>query len=164
MRVYLIIVFIVSFPCLPQLVLAQNNGLLDPAAKSTRLIQVGLTTDRSVTHSADGAFTADVMAKSGLVTFLYPCHKNIARTISRWTEKYEMRLIENRSNKETLRLAYASENPSGYFVLDYRISEDLSDAYLDFSFRSLSNMKVPADEMGLEPLGQKLLEALQCVP
>jgi len=128
------------------------------------LIEIGLTIDRQKQASEDGAFTAEVMAHSGLVSALYNCQEKVVKIMNDWRKKYKIRLEEKLSTPGNLHLAFESSSPAGYFILDYTVSSSLDKAKIAFSFRSLANVRLSGDQVGLEPLGQDLLEAIQCVP
>lgn len=131
------------------------------------LIELGLTTSREKGKTAEGAFSASVLAKSGLVPALYNCQKNVEATVGAWADKNGLKLIEKKSGLAELRLAYSSKSPPGNFLLDYSVSPNaqaVTEASITLSFRSLSNVRLSGDDVGLEPLGQRLLQAIQCVP
>ena len=141
-----------------------NGAIAQSREKKTKLIEIGLTTDRSKTISDDGAFSAEILSKSGLATIIYNCQENVEKVVKQWAKKQHVRLVEKRSELEKLHLAYASNEPPGYFVLDYKVSSEPDEVKITFWFRTLSNVRLSGDQMGLEPLGEQLLQAIQCVP
>jgi len=137
----------------------------EAAGKTMRLIDVGITTDRLKNESADGGFSAEVMARSGAVAALYNCLGDVERVAQQWATKNHVSLVERKNpNVGELQLAFASDKPSGFFVLDYRISPKLERARVTFTFRTLTNTEVSGDLVGLRGLGQQLFSAIQCVP
>ena len=150
---------------LSNILCVSRNGVIDPSSgTTTKLIELGLTTDRSKIISDDGAFSAEILAKSGVSTVIYNCQENVEKVVKQWAKKHHVRLVEKRSGLEDLHLAYASNEPPGYFILNYEISTELDEVKITFWFRTLSNVRLSGDQMGLEPLGEQLLQAIQCVP
>ncbi len=131
------------------------------------LIELGLTTKQSKTASGSGGFKATVLAKSGLVSALYDCRSVVEKTAREWAQKQAVRLAERKEEPQRLQLTYSSNVPSGLFVLDYRVSPSrmaVEDIRLSFLFRTLANVELPGDEVGLSALGFELFKAAQCVP
>lgn len=131
------------------------------------LIELGLTTRQSKTASGSGGFKATVFAKSGLVSALYDCRSAVEKTAREWAEKQAVRLAERKEEPQRLNLTYSSNIPPGFFVLDYRVSPSrmaVEDIRLSFLFRTLANVELPGDEVGLNALGFDLFKAAQCVP
>jgi hypothetical protein len=131
------------------------------------LIELGLTTKQSKTASGSGGFKATVLAKSGLVSALYDCRSAVEKTAREWAQTQAVRLAERKEEPQRLNLTYSSIVPPGFFVLDYRLSPSrmaVEDIRLSFLFRTLANVELPGDEVGLKALGFELFKAAQCVP
>jgi hypothetical protein len=160
--------FVRKFPCFILLLFVlffiSNNSSIAQLNDTIRLIEIGLTTDRSNTESADGAFSAEILAKSGVTAAIYNCQISVEEVVKLWAKKNHVKLLEKKSDSRSLHLLYSSKKPSGYFILDYKVTSELSKVKISFWFRTLSNVKLSGDQMGLEPLGEKLLQAIQCAP
>ena len=75
----------------------------NPTWTEMPLIELGLTTNRSETKSADGAFNAIILAKSGLVAALYNCQINVEQTVEQWAKKHYLTLMERKVSSITNR-------------------------------------------------------------
>lgn len=132
--------------------------------ENTLLIELMLTSERSLTASDDGGFSAAVVSDGGLAVVVYDCTELVEQTMESWAAQLGMRMVKRSRDPRGLHLAYSSNDPPGNFILDYGLVGEPSEAHIGFWFRSLTNVRFSGEDAGLQPLARRLLKAIQCVP
>jgi len=125
------------------------------------LISISLSTEPSQVTGA-GGFKGSVMAHERDVGVIHDCAHAVEAVVETWERDQPVTLVARERSRDGLELMYSAKDPPGYFFLRYRQGGDT--ATVAFWFRDLANRKLSGDEVGLRPLGRRLLEAVQCVP